>query len=81
MEKVIVPVECPKELLEIVQCLVGIVDDIKQKKEIGVIVAENLQALIKAIDGSDKLTVEIKEKEALNVALIAALELVKVLKA
>lgn len=80
MEKIVVAVECPKELLEVVQALVAIVEDIKAKKEIGVIVAENLPLLIKAIDGSDKIGAEIKEKEALNVALIAALELVKVLK-
>jgi hypothetical protein len=60
VQKVTVTMEVPKELKEIIDAESGILRDIKAKKPIAEIVAGNLQKLIAAVEGFDKVDEEIK---------------------
>lgn len=66
MDIVIKQLEVPKEMSEIVDALVGLVADIKAKKDISMIVAENLQPLMAAVEGFDKLGEEAKSEQSYN---------------
>jgi len=56
-----VAVKCPKELNDIRKAVVGIVKDIKAKKDLVSIAGGNLQALSDAIAGLEQLDDELKE--------------------
>lgn len=81
MELIKFELESPKEIMEVVQAIVGIVADIKAKKELPVLAAENLPALLKAFEGADQIPAEIKDAHAVNAAMYLASQLIAVLKA
>lgn len=54
-------IKCPKELNDVRKALVGIVEDVKAKKDLVVIAGENLQALSDAIAGLEKVGEEFKD--------------------
>lgn len=79
MEKVAIQLEVGKESKEVVDCLAGILVDIKAKKGMAEIAAGNLTKLFAAVEGFDKLDDEFKADKASIVAylskeLLAALE-------
>lgn len=77
IEKVL---KVPKELLDVEIALTELVKDIKEKKDIGLIVAENLFLLITAVEGYDKLDDEFKSEFGPNVIALMASDLVSALK-
>ena len=80
MEFVEQVVKMPKELSEIKKALVELVADIAAKKELAVIVSENLPLLIQAVEGFEKMGEEIKAPEAANVAALLGAEVFQALK-
>ena len=78
MEKVTISLEVPKEANEVKNFIVELIKDIKGKKEVTAIVAENLAGLMSAIDGFDKLSTESKEKEIYNLAAVLVADLIAV---
>ena len=60
METVNVTIEVPKESKEVIDLVLNLVEDIRAKKDISVIVAENIPSLSSAIEGFDKLGEEVK---------------------
>lgn len=56
-------VQVPKEYSEVLALLVAIVEDVKQGKTAGEISAENLQGLIVAIEGAEKISAEFAEHQ------------------
>lgn len=80
MEFVEQTVKLPKELSEVKKALVELVADIAAKKELAVIVGENLPLLMQAIEGFDKMGEEIKAPEAANVAALLGAEIFQSLK-
>lgn len=73
-------VKLPKELSEVKFCLVELVADIAAKKDLALIVSENLPNLIKAVEGFDQMAEEIKAPEAANVAALLGAEVFQALK-
>lgn len=63
MEMVKLEIEVPKEANEVADALVLLVEAIKAKKEIAVIVAEVLPKLMVAVDGFSELDDEAKSPE------------------
>jgi len=80
MEFVEQVVKLPKELSEVKKALVELVADIAAKKEISILIAENLPLLMAAIEGFDKMGEEIKTPEAANVAALLGAEIFQSLK-
>ena len=80
MEFVEQVVKLPKELSEVKKALVELVADIAAKKEISILIAENLPLLMQAIEGFDKMGEEIKTPEAANVAALLGAEIFQALK-
>ncbi len=81
MELVKLEVEVPKEMLDVKNFLVELVQDIKAKKGIAAIAGENLPNLIVAFDGFEKLGEEAKSEQANNLYGILVADLIKALKA
>ena len=73
-------VKLPKELSEVKTCLVELVADIVAKKELAVVISENLPNLIQAIEGFDKMAEEVKAPEAVNVVALLGAEVFQALK-
>ena len=63
MELVEVQVKVPKETKEIADAIVNLVKVIKEKKDLTVMITEEIPFLIKAIEGYDKVKEEAKEPE------------------
>lgn len=80
MEFVEQAVKMPKELSEVKKALVELVADIAAKKEMAVIVAENLPLLMAAIEGFDKMKDEVQAPEAANVVAMLGAEVYQALK-
>jgi hypothetical protein len=59
-----VEVEVSKDLSEVGTLLVGLIADLKAKKELSLVLAENLPALMTAIEGFDQALVEAKDAKA-----------------
>lgn len=57
-----VEMQVPKEAKEIVDAVFGLVEDVLAKKDIGTITAENLPALMTAIDGYDQVMPSVKSE-------------------
>lgn len=74
-----IKVEVPKELNDCLVMLVELVKDIKDKKELAVIVSENLPNLIAAIDGAQKIPEELKGPGVYKAAGLFAGEIVEAL--
>ena len=72
-------VKLPKELAEVKKCLVELVADMAAKKELAIIVSENLPLLIQAVEGFEKMAEEVKAPEAANVAALLGAEVFKAL--
>lgn len=72
-------IEIGKELSEIVDLVAAIIVDIKAKKDIATIAAENLPALMVAVQGFDQLVPEAKEV-GIETALYAAGAVLKAIK-
>lgn len=81
MELVDVALKVPKEMNDIKVALVGLVEDIKAKKGVASIIAENIPALMAAIEGFDKLGEEAKSAEAYNLYGLLLSDLTKALTA
>ena len=81
MELVDVALKVPKEMNDIKVALIGLVEDIKAKKGVAAIVAENIPALMSAIEGFDQLGEEAKSAEAYNLYALLLADLAKVLTA
>ncbi len=62
VEKTKVEIEVGKESKEVVDAITLLVEDIREKKDISLIAAENLPSLMKAIEGVDKLDDEMKSE-------------------
>lgn len=60
MSNVKVEIEVGKETKEVADALKALILDIKAKKDISLIAAENLSSLLKAVEGVDKLDDELK---------------------
>jgi hypothetical protein len=74
-------IQVPRNVDEIRVLIVGLLEDIVQKKELQALIAENLQPLLAAIEGIDKLSEEAKSKEVYNVAALLAADVIRVLTA
>lgn len=55
-------VEVTKEASEVFEAMAELIKDIRAKKGVAQLTAENLQGLMKAIDGFDQLDDEVKHK-------------------
>ncbi len=55
-----VEIEIGKETMEVFELVAGLIEDIKAKKGVSEIAAENLPALYKAVEGFDQIDDEIK---------------------
>lgn len=62
VETVKVELEVGKETKEVADAIHGLVSDIKAGKDVSAIALENLPALMKAVEGFDKLDDEAKHK-------------------
>jgi len=80
MEMVKVTFEVPKEFSEIGTALVELLKDGKAGKPAGVIAAENLQNVLNAITGADKVGAEAKDhpKEMFHAAFWLAAQILTV---
>lgn len=58
----------PKESAEVVDAVFDLIEDIKAKKDVGAITAENLTSLMKAVDGYEALGDEVKSAERSDLA-------------
>lgn len=74
-----VELEVPKEMNDVKVFLIQLVQDIKEKKDIAVIISSSLPALISAVDGYEKLGEEAKLAEAYNMYALLVADLAKVL--
>jgi hypothetical protein len=70
-------VSVPKEVSEVFDALALLVAEIKAKKEVAVIVAESLPAIIKAVDGFQNLGEEVKSAEFYDAAALGLGQLLK----
>lgn len=70
---------CPKELHDVKTAIVELVKDVKDKKDMGLIMGENLPLLMNAFQGYEKLTEEIKSEFGPNAISLLAGELAIVL--
>lgn len=57
-----VTVQVPKELNDVRVALVELIKDVKAKKDVGLIAAENLSLLLQAIAGADQIPDEVKSE-------------------
>lgn len=80
MELVKVEVEVPKEMKEVADFIVGLVQDIKEKKSVTAIAAENLPALMGAVQGFESLSAESKSEQAYALYGLLVGDLIKALK-
>jgi len=68
-----VVVKCPKELNDIRNAIVAIVEDVKSGKDLVVIAGENLQGLSDAISGLEKVPNELKDALAESVSCLGVM--------
>lgn len=80
MANVTKTLEVPKEMSEVVDAIAGIVLDVKLKKPVAEILANNLQKLMTAVDGYDKLDEEQKTPQFTNAVAYLIAQLGPVLK-
>ena len=61
-------VKCPKELNDVRKAIVGIIEDIKDGKDLMLIAGENLQALSEAVSGLEQIDDELADnlQESVN---------------
>lgn len=64
MAKQTIQVEVEKETLDVGLLLAGLIKSVKAKKPVAQIAAEELQDLVKAIDGIEQVPAEYKEDKA-----------------
>lgn len=81
MALVKIELEVPKEMNDVKEFLVKLVQDIKAKKPIAEMVAGSLGGLITAVEGYDQIDDEAKLKEAYNLYGLLAADLAKALSA
>lgn len=74
-----VEVELPKELSEVGDALVAVLEDVVEKKSAATIASENFQLLLKAGDGVGEIAEEVKQKAVYDFAAIYAAKIAKVL--
>lgn len=63
VQHVVEQVQLCKESNEVFKCLAGLVEDIKAKKDISSIAAENLPALLQAVQGFEMLDNELQDAQ------------------
>lgn len=71
--------QVPRNVQEISDLLVGLVEDIKAKKPLAAMLSENLQPLMVAVEGIEKLGEEAKSPELYNAIALLAADLARVL--
>jgi len=74
-----VTVQVPKEMKDVKDFLVKLLEDIKAKKSITEIAAGSLPGLITAVDGFEKLDDEAKAKESYNLYGLLVADVAKAL--
>lgn len=79
IEKKEVVILVGKESKEVIDAVVGIIADIKAKKEVAEIVAGSLPSLMTAVDGYDKLDDEMKSDSRNETVAYAGLQITEVL--
>lgn len=72
-------VEVCKESMEVFEALEGLVKSIKEKKDVAVLVAENLPKIMVAVEGFDKLGDEVKDVHFYETAGLGGASIVKAL--
>ena len=79
--KKIVQVEVAKEIDDVLVLVKELVADIKAKKDAATLMAENIQHLMTAIEGIDKIPQELKEElsEVIMSGMVRTGEIIKVL--
>ena len=80
MEKVNHTLEVGKDFKEVVDFLRGLLDDIRAKKEVAAIAAENLPLLMAAVDGYDNLDDAVKGENLDDSAAYLVQQLLQALK-
>jgi hypothetical protein len=80
MSNITKTLEVPKEMSEVVDAVTGIVLDIKLKKPVAEILAGNLQKLMTAVEGYEKLDEEQKTPQFVNAVAYLIAQLGPVLK-
>lgn len=70
-----VEIEVGKETKELVDALADLVEDIRAKKDMSLIAAENLAGLLKAVEGVDQLDDEMKSSARNSSGAYAALKI------
>lgn len=73
--------QVPRNVQEVADLLVGLVEDIKNKKDLQALIAENLQPLLAAVEGIDKLGEEVKDPAVYAAIALMAANIAKVLMA
>lgn len=71
--------EVPRNVQEISDLLVGLVEDLKAKKPLSALLSENMPPLMVAIEGLDKLGEEAKSPQLYNAIALLAADLARVL--
>lgn len=71
-------VSLPKEINDVRKLVVELVKDLKAKKDISLIAAENFPLLMSAFDGFDKLGEELKSPAAVKAGALLAGDLAEV---
>ena len=79
--KKIVQVEVAKEIDDVLVLVKELIADIKAKKDAAALMAENIQGLMTAIEGIDKIPQELKEElaEVIMSGMVRTGEIIKVL--
>lgn len=72
-------VELTKEANDIRKFVVGLLSDIRAKKDVAGIIAGNLQGLISAVEGYEKLPVEVRHPAFYNVSGLLAADITRVM--
>lgn len=72
-------VRLPKESQDVRVLLVELIKDIKEKKPIAQIASENLENLMKAVEGFEKIPNEVKDESFYDLSALMASDIAKVL--
>lgn len=79
MELIKQEVLCPKELFEVKVAIVELMKDVMAKKELNLIIGENLPLLMQAFQGFESMGEEVKSEHAPMVASLLAGEIAGIL--
>lgn len=75
MNLIKVELEVPKESKEVIDAVVELIKDLKAKKDLTAILAENIAVLSMAIEGLDQIKEELKSKYVADLASYGAVQI------